>query len=121
MHKVQIINFGVPQGSVLGPLWFIIYINELPNVVVSCNVELFADDALIYFASKSVDDIQTHLTADLRRINHWLQANYLILNLDKTKVMLVGTHHKITSAGALEIDITNKRLELVENFKRLSV
>lgn len=35
--------------------------------------------------------------------------------------MLVGTHHKITSAGALEIDITNKRLELVENFKRLSV
>ena len=121
LSEPQIINFGVPQGSVLGPLLFIIYINELPNVVVSCNVELYADDALIYFASKSVDDIQAHLTADLRRIINWLQANYLILNLDKTKAMLVGTHQKIASAGALEIDIMHKRLELVENFKYLRV
>ena len=122
LSEPQIINFGVPQGSILGPLLFIIYMNELPNVVVSCNVELYADDALTYFAaSKSVDDIQAHLTADLRRINNWLQANYLLLNLDKTKAMLVGTNQKIASAGALEIDITHKRLELVENLKYLGV
>ena len=82
----------------------------MPNVVVLCNIELYADDALIYFASKSVDDIQAHWTAELRRINNWLQASYLILNLDKTKTLLVGTHQKIASAGALEIDITHKRL-----------
>ena len=106
----------------MGPLTFIIYINELPNVVVSCNVELYADDDLIYFASKFVDDIQAHLvTADLRRINNWLQANYLILNLKKTKAMLVGTHQKIASAGALEIAITHKCLKLVEKFKFLGV
>ena len=118
LSEPQIINFGVPQSSVL---FIIIYINELPSVVVSCNVELYADDALIYFASKSVDEIQAHLTADLRRINNWLQANYLILNLDKTKAMLVGTHQKIASAGALEIAITHKCLKLVEKFKFLGV
>ena len=48
------------MGSVLGPLLFMNFIQELPNVVVLCNVELYADDALIYFASKSVDDIQAH-------------------------------------------------------------
>ena len=106
----------------MGPLTFIIYINELPNVVVSCNVELYADDDLIYFTSKFVDDIQAHsVTADLRRINNWLQANYLILNLKKTKAMLVGTHQKIASAGALEIAITHKCLKLVEKFKFLGV
>ena len=48
------------MGSVLGPLLFMNFIQELPNVVVLCNVELYADDALICFASKSVDDIQAH-------------------------------------------------------------
>ena len=58
LSEPQPISFGVPQGSVLGSLLFIIYINDLPLAVQGCCVELYADDTLIYFASKSVSEIQ---------------------------------------------------------------
>ena len=71
--------FRGPQGSVLGPLLFIIYINDLPLVVQGCSVELYADDTLVYLASKSVSEIQAQLTSGLTYVLSWLHANFLIL------------------------------------------
>ena len=68
LSEPQPISFGVPQGSVLGPLLFIIYINDLPLAVQGCCVELYADDTLIYFASKSVSEIQAQLTSGLTNV-----------------------------------------------------
>ena len=76
---------------------------------------------LIYFASNSVSEIQTQLTADLINVIGWLDTNFLILNLDQTKIMLVGTHHKLAEAENLVIDVNNTRLEMVNNFKYLGV
>ena len=92
LSEPQPILFGVPQGSVLGPLLFTIYINDLPLAVQGCSVELYADDTPIYSASKSVSEIQAQLTGGLTDVLSWLHANFLILNLEKTKIMLVGTH-----------------------------
>ena len=96
MSEPQPISFGVPQGSVLGPLLFIAYINDLPLAVQGCSVELYADDTLVYFASKSVSEIQAQLTSGLTYVLSWLQANFLIHNLEKMKIMLVGTHQRCT-------------------------
>ena len=102
-----------PSLSLLGPLLFIIYINDLPLAVQGCCVELYADDALIYFASKSVSEIQAQLTSGLTNVLSWLHANFLILNLEKTKIMLVGTHLRTAEA--------EDRLERVNKFKYLGV
>ena len=97
----QSICFGVPQGSLIGPLLFIIYINGLPSIVSLCKIQLYADDTLLYASSSSVTDIEFMLSEDLKHIIEWLNDNFLYLNYSKTKIMLTGTH---------------QRLALVDNF-----
>ena len=91
--------------------------------VQGCSVELYANDTLIYFASKSVDvsEIQAQLTGGLTDVLSWLHANFLILNLEKTKVMLVGAHQRTAETDDPVIEISNTCLERVNKFKYLGV
>ena len=76
------ITCGVPQGSVLGPLLFLIYVNDLPNVSKVMQFYLFADD--IYFNSDNLVYLQKIVNRELKKIKKWLEANRLALNIDKT-------------------------------------
>ena len=117
----QSIAFGVPQGSLLGPLLFIIYINDLPSVVESCEIQLYADDTLLFFSSSSVSDIEDHLSEDLGHVINWLESSYLFLNYSKTKIMLIGTHQRLAKVGSFSITARNKILSRVYEFKYLGV
>ena len=119
LSEPRTISFGVPQGSILGPLLLIIYINDLPLVVQGCSVKLYADDTFIYFASNSASKIQAQLTSGLTNVLSWLHSNFLILILEKTKIMLVGTCQRTAEAGDLVIEISNTRLERVNMLKYL--
>ena len=77
------INPGVPQGSILGPLLFLLYINDMPNVCNSVHIILFADDANIETIGCTTKEIET----DLEAINDLLERNKLVLNLEKTVQM----------------------------------
>ena len=74
---------GVPQGSVLGPLLFIIYINDLPKALIFSDPSLFADDTCLLYSNLSLRVIEKRLNIDLK----WLCANKISLNVSKTEVL----------------------------------
>ena len=117
----QSIEFGVPQGSLLGPLLFITYINDLPSVVMNCEIQLYADDTLLFYSGDSISDIEFHLSQDLNNMINWLENNFLFLNYAKTKVMLVGTHQRLARVTNFSITARNKSLDRVYQFKYLGV
>ena len=82
------VTCGVPQGSVLGPLLFLIYINDLPNSSSKLSFYLFADDTNIYFESHSLSILQKVVNKELRNVRKWLDANKLALNIDKTNCVI---------------------------------
>ncbi len=97
----------IPQGTILGPLLFLLYINDLPNWLEHSQARMYADDTNLTFASNNIDDINYHLNHDLANVNKWLIANRLTLNQSKTEFMLIGSRQRIAtfrSVPCLEID-----------------
>jgi hypothetical protein len=86
----------VPQGSSLGPLLFLIYINDLPNCLNHTTARMFADDTIISYAFDSAKELQNVINTELKGLNDWLTTNKLSLNIVKTEFMVVGTENKNT-------------------------
>jgi len=86
----QKIEYGVPQGSVLGPLLFILYINDLPTVLKHSKAIIFADDTTIYTSSNDKNVLYENMNIDLNNLATWFNSNKLSLNLDKTNSMLLN-------------------------------
>ena len=82
--NIENITCGVPQGSVLGPLLFIIYTNDLPYSLEKSNCILFADDTTIYMSSNNMQQLQHSINSDLDKLTDWFKANKLSLNVSKT-------------------------------------
>ena len=98
------VTCGVPQGSVLGPLLFLIYINDLPRSSSKLTFYLFADDTNIYYESNNLDMLQRTVKIELKKVKMWLDVNKLSLNIDKTNfIIFKSPHHSITEAVSIKI------------------
>ena len=101
--SIQPVTYGVPQGSTLGPLLFLIYINDLPS---SCTlrVRLFADDANLTFSSKSISALEQKMNDELKNVDAWIKTNKLSLNHNKTEYMIINKPKKVGSTFKIHIN-----------------
>ena len=100
------ISMGVPQGSILGPLLFVIYINDINRIGVDCELFLYADDTVIFLRKKDADTLQRALDTALPMVSEWLNINLLSLNTKKT-VYQNYSNHKISSDFNVQINGVN--------------
>ena len=82
------ITCGVPQGSVLGPLLFLIYVNDIANCLTHSKLISFADDTTVFLSSKCINDLYKNMNSDLDDLTNWFKANRLALNVNKSNCML---------------------------------
>ena len=115
----KIINIGVPQGSILGPLLFLIYINDLPSISCNFSSTLFADDTTLLFRHKSSDSLIISCNNELNKFKTWSEANRLSISLEKTFGLLVSNRN--FSEGLDGFFLGSQSLKFVDSCKFLGV
>jgi hypothetical protein len=111
---------GVPQGSVLGPLLFILYINDIPNCSKILKFILFADDTNLFYCNKSLTELESVMNVELSKLSMWFRANKLSLNAAKTNFILFG-FKRIPCNANLKLTFDGNVLERTAHTKFLGV
>ena len=98
---------GVPQGSSLGPLLFLIYINDIPNCSEKLSFRIFADDTNIFASSSNAAQLETLINQELKKVKEWCDINRLSINFKKTNYMIIKSAKK-KMANSFKVKMPNK-------------
>ena len=92
----------------MGPLLFLLFINDMKPIFEHCNYKLYADDTVFYTTNKDELAAHEHIQSDLYKFDEWCTRNKLCINIKKTKAMLFGTRNMLKQARHYNIDLSNK-------------
>ena len=115
------IRTGVPQGSILGPLLFILYVNDLPDCIRHSNCVTYADDTTVFASSSISKNIEFALNEDMRRVCAWFQANRLKVNVDKTKFIVIHPLRMEDKFSNINVFVNGKLIGRESTMKILGV
>ncbi len=118
--NIATVSCGVPQGSVLGPLLFLIYINDLPNISSKLSFFLFADDTNIYYESTNLLELEKTVNKELKLLSLWLNLNRLALNVSKTNFVIFRSTKRLLNHNVVLI-MNRKAIEQKDHVKYLGV
>ena len=113
LSRSEVIESGVPQGSVLGPIGFLIYINDLGKINLHGRIIFFADDACLLYDSDKLDDLYMYMKQDIEILMKWFSNNLLLLNLKKTEYVIFHKRSIIVEKRDLYVNnilITNTNI-----------
>ena len=115
------IKFGVPQGSIIGPLLFSIYVNDFNKCLTMGKCFMYADDTNVFFQDKCYKSLYATAQEQLLNIENWLLANRLSLNIDKTHFLVFRTPHTTPPSHNLTLSIRNQPISLKSQTKFLGI
>lgn len=115
------VKCGIPQGSILGPLFFLLYINDLPECLIKTNSRLFADDTNLTATGETINEVEIAMNLDLENLRKWLQANKLSLNVAKTEFLLIGSKSFLRSRLDRQPDIFIEKEKVKQVFESKSL
>ena len=113
------VNCGVPQGSILGPLLFILYINDLSNVALRCFMMLFADDSNLFYSGNDITELTKDINEELKNVLYWLEVNKLSLNVSKTHYIIFSSRN--TTVSDIDIRVRDANINRLEYTNFLGV
>ena len=122
LSTARTLSCGVPQDSILGPLLFIIYINDLPNSLRDAVPRMFADNTNLTLSAKTLTELKLPLTPELNNLSCWLKANKLSLNIAKTELVIIGSRQRLSAQrDDVEITIYDQIIKRVDHTKSLGL
>ena len=112
---------GVPQGSILGPLLFLVYVNDMSSAIGNSSYQLYADDTVVYKTGRNIDEVTRQLQEDLVNLSKWCKCNKLTVNIKKTKYVIFGLKSQTKRIKNHSMILDNKTIERVNFYKYLGV